>query len=440
MKKINIIAVCLILFLGTFFQSCNDEGYKEGNSVVYISNTPFVNVDVYDISETFIYNLGIYRSGFGTTADVNVTVQTEAELEEYNAANDADYKLLPANCYEFLNTQVSFEGGIENTNTYIEIKFNLPALKNLYSAANGVEYALPVQIAGASIGINKEKASTIVVPTIKDPLFSMVFTGLQQYNFEIGKIPPTITVDIPIEVSFNNQWDVTCTLDNPESVLEDFNENNNKSFQMISNNYTLDKSVIMKAGTKRVVSKLVIETGKFDIGSHGLPIRLAEVSDSRFGVNPDASTFIVGVDIVVPAFDRTNWIAEVSSDRTDWGSNGPASMFDGNKDTFWHSTGGLGGGKTETIVIDMQKEYSIMQIDMMQRNSSYMDVKAGNFYTSSDGNNWTNVGTFAMEQNHNLQPFRVTTSVGRYIKIEITESYRDVAALAEIYVRGLEVE
>ena len=86
----------------------------------------------------------------------------------------------------------------------------------------------------------------------------------------------------------------------------------------------------------------------------------------------------------------------------------------------------------------MQKEVTGVQVDLTRRTNN-TDTKAGNFYISSDKTNWTKVGSFVMAKINDAQPFAVTKSKGRYLKIEITESNRaPFANMAEVDVRGIE--
>lgn len=432
MKKTNILTGLFCILISVFY-SCDDQGYKDGNSVVYLTNNE-VSVDVYDIEDSFTYNLGVYRSGFGAEAKVKVKVLSDFELEEHNITYGTSYKLLPESSYKLLLTEVNFGSSAEDTNQYIPIEFDVQALK-LLDLANE-NYVIPVAIDNSSIGVNEDLAISFVSPAVKDPLVYFVFTDLKSYNFEIGKVT-AIDLDIPIQVDFENKWDITCELTTPQSVLDKYNEDNNKFFVMLpSDAYTLQTSVTIENGTKKNISKLHVEGDKLEAGSYALPVYLNSVS--KFNIDPAANTYIIGINIPAPLLDRTGWTITASSFQS---PEGPENVLDGDLDTKWH-TKWSGIALPQELIIDMQKEYNVTQIDMTQRNEqSNRDSKGGNVYISSDNATWTNIGNFEMQAINGFQQFGLKATRGRYLKVEFTSSYRGTnLSIGELEVHGTEVE
>ena len=121
--------------------------------------------------------------------------------------------------------------------------------------------------------------------------------------------------------------------------------------------------------------------------------------------------------------------------------NGVAtSLLDGNINTFWHSQWQGGSiNLPHELVVDVKEVVTFSHIGLTERqHAQYKDVKAGEFFVSSDKQTWTSVGKFKAEQVYENQIFPITPTKGRYFKIQITESNREQnSSLAEIYAYGI---
>ena len=90
------------------------------------------------------------------------------------------------------------------------------------------------------------------------------------------------------------------------------------------------------------------------------------------------------------------------------------------------------------LTVDTQDEFTFTQFAMVQRGGGFTDTRGGEFYVSSDKNEWIFAGSFTMAQNTDVQMFSVTPTKGRYIKIKIKSSYREAhCSLSEFYAYGL---
>ena len=103
---------------------------------------------------------------------------------------------------------------------------------------------------------------------------------------------------------------------------------------------------------------------------------------------------------------------------------------------MWNS--GVNPGMPYEIIVDTKSEHTFSQFALVQRqHDSYMDTAYGKFYVSSDKEEWTEVGSFSMQQVMTAQTFGVIPTEGRYFKVVIEASYRgNNASLSEIYAYG----
>ena len=189
--------------------------------------------------------------------------------------------------------------------------------------------------------------------------------------------------------------------------------------------------------------EVTIKGDQLATGDYMLPIKIVEVS--QFEISEAKAVTPLAFRIMGHKLSRTGWTAEADTEELtgEGAGNGVAGcVLDGNLTTFWHSTWQTGNRipLPYELIIDAKKEYTFTQLALMQRqHDSNRDTKAGEFYISSDKENWTKVGAFNMQQILEAQTFAVTPTKGRYIKIKMTDSFRDgYCSLSEVYAYGLE--
>ncbi len=435
MKKYNIFAA-VILLCGLLSASCdNDE--KEANltpSMVYIVNDGLQDISVYDTGEKYTYNPGIYKAGaLKSSATVKIAVFTDAELDEYNAKNGTNYRIIPADCYS-IDTEVSFGSGQKDVNQACNIIFD-PALLKALPEIPG-DYVLPVKIAGSSIGINEEKSIVIIRPTVKFPSVFFKESG-KEYKYAYGDFNATV-FEAPIELEIDdNKWDIQLEAEVDEAYAAEYG---NDFILLPAGTYDFEGSITLANGANGFTLKINVDGTKMDAGKYILPIRLK--SSSKFAIDESRNLYFIALDIAAPLIDRSNWtIADFSTQEAtgeDGGNNGKAiHLIDNNVNTFWHSK--WNGGTDEMpyyVTIDMHRSYTVAQIDLIRRQGNN-NLRAGEFWVSENNTEFVKIGDFRLEERDDVQYFTVTPTDGRYLKIIFTESNNPPhTGLAEVMAHG----
>lgn len=144
--------------------------------------------------------------------------------------------------------------------------------------------------------------------------------------------------------------------------------------------------------------------------------------------------------------EHEKWtIAGFSSDNPgDGGVNSgmAAAAIDGDGATYWHSQySGAGSTLPQYIVIDLKGEIHLWQITVIKRTStSNSDTKLAEIYASDNSNGpWNKLGTMNWPENASPDYGRsidVQNVPARYLKINVTEGFRDFAQIAEVKVMG----
>lgn len=444
MKKNNLFfIVLLVLLVGGF--SCEDTRLDDiSDPTVYIPANGEIEQVIFSTGEPYIYRLGVYKSGVHETiASATVVVMSETELQVYNAENKTNYEKLPDNCFELRggsSVQVNFSK--ESRLEFAEIEILYDEIKKItdFDAESNETYVIPVMLTHADISVGNERQTVLIKPIIKEP--NVYFSSLES-SIKIESVDEPYSQTLRVAVDFSNLWDITVEIDADEEAVEAYNAQNGTQYKLLpASAYTFTPvPVTINVDENFAEFEAVLNTDNVDYDDFLLPISIKQVS--RFSIDEDRSTHYMTVSRPAERMNREGWsIADFSSEEAvgeGAGQGTAANVLDGNTGTFWHSEWAYATGQLpHHITIDMQKEVTVAGIDL-QRRVNNSDTRAGNFYISSDNQTFTLIGSFEMAAVNEAQTFKVNTSNGRYLKVEITESNRaPFANLAEVYIRGVE--
>ena len=441
MNKYISVIISLVLLLGV--ASCSDHRLDYiSPSKLYIPQSGSIDLLIYKTGEPFIFKLGVSKSGIDdVAANAQLSIMSEAELAAYNSANNTGYKRLPDNCFNLNNQSVSFDTDSRLEFFDISIEYDLIDQIADFDEENSSEYVIPVKLSGASLETTEEKLTSFIKPIIREPL--IYFRSSEtKFTIEVG----TQTVykeDVLLQVDFDNYWDISVDLTVEPELVDEYNLSNGSNLPLLpEGSYTISPvPAVIANGEKTVKVSIELDADLIDYDDFLLPISIS--STSKFSPDTEKNVHYVHVSKPAMRFNRTGWtIVDFSSEEAsgEGANNGTAaSVLDGNPATYWHSQWAGGTGQLpHHITIDMQNELLVTSVDL-QRRPNQRDTQGGNFYISTDNVNFTHIGTFEMAEVNDAQTFKVATTRGRYLKVEITESRRTAFAnMGEIYVRGVE--
>jgi hypothetical protein len=412
-------------------------------------------IDYLDIGDpTGFYKLALYKSGVQTNpATAKIAVLSAEELAEYNAEFEKNFTILAEDTYSIDKTELSFSGSYDDVNKLVGIEFDLEKL-----GVASQDAVLPLKISDATVDVSADKGILILRPRIVEVMIDFAnaaddakFTGDQSLKEDINL---SLTTLIGLE---NNRWDVDLELMIDETYIEEYNARESTGYTLLPESmYSLETAKTILAGANSAEFKLSI--AKEDVTESGyymLPIRLK--SSSQFTID-QTSLFVVYIDILSgQRLDRTGWTAPVSLCNTyepaEAGATNqllprgyPEAVLDGDLASYWHSQ-----WKPEKkvppvyFVIDMQDEYIIEQVEMIQR-QSYSSLKDVELYIGDDADElagmetmtdpvamqnhlaatetWRQIAEFQMQAIITPQVFNTTATSGRYLMVLITTSWR----------------
>lgn len=447
MKKItylSLLAGCLIT-LG----ACEGSEYDLENQVpekfhkiLYLNISGKQEVTLYNTDEDNTYSFSVIKAGSDPTlnakVDINILSQEEVD-RQYSNLEGVNYKVINPSAYSLDNSLLDFSAkeGYKLVNLSLKPREVLAAIKSNPSAI----WVLPLYVSSENDSINANKnqlflqLKEVITPTIG---FKDSYVNVKAYTYGLVS---AISEKIPFKLDTNNKWDIECGFMVNSEYINQYNTANKTSFQLLpENTYSFEQSMTLSNGTTNSELAVKIEGAQLKPGDYMLPIKINHVS--QFEISSTNALYPMAIRIMGTQLDRTGWTAEANTEELqgEGAINGRAGcVLDGDLKTFWHSiwNNGQHYDLPHEVIIDAKKEYTFTQFALVQREGSNY-VKGGKLQVSSDKVHWETVGNFILKQESGSQIFGITSTKGRYFKVQINESYQGTnSALAEVYAYGI---
>ncbi|MDR0657692.1 MAG: DUF1735 domain-containing protein [Mediterranea sp.] len=444
------IKVLLLAGCSVFPGACNDSDYdldklvpEEYRKILYVNNSGKQELTLFDTDEDNKYALSVVKSGSepNRTAGANIHVLTQAELDDrYGIPEEVNYKRIDEDCYVLQTRNLEFS--LTDRYKIVEISLKPQKVKASIESDPSAVWTLPLRVVSETDSINAERNDLILLlKEVIMPALGFVGASAELKNYNYGEIPD-ISEKIAIGLDMDNKWELEWELEVYNDYVAAYNAANNTVFRTLpQDSYTIPETMQLTNGTTTTQFTANINGGRLEPGDYMLPIRIRNVS--LFEISSTHDIYPLAIRILGNKLDRTGWTAEANTQESggEGAGNGiPGCILDDNLSTYWHSSWSSGNHSLpHELIIDAKEEYSFTHIAMAQRqHDNYKDTRAGKFHVSPDKENWTEAGSFVMEKVFEPQMYGITPARGRYIKIQILESYRDLnCSLSEVYVYGL---
>ena len=155
--KINMWKLLIAgLIASTALVGCEDNrnNFMVDDTISFVNETQYASVSVYNGK----YEFAILKNGKGQQSAKALLSVSEAALNEYNAANNTNYALLPANCYKLSTSTVGFSDG--DTRKFVEVTWDDSAI---FALGEGTEYAIPLQLSVADNALVVDENRDVVI-------------------------------------------------------------------------------------------------------------------------------------------------------------------------------------------------------------------------------------------------------------------------------------
>lgn len=439
-KYLLYAAVALFAMTG-----CTDSDYtldklvpSEYHKIMLIKDSGKHTKTLLDIEDDDVTSITIQKLGSDPTlaAKVNIRTLTDDELDtEYSQPEAISYKQLPADCYSLDNTEIEFSSS--DRYKKVQLSIHPQKVKEQIAANAEVKWVIPLKMESLNDSVNANSNEYfVVINGVISPTIGFVSATPDARVIEKSNAAD-YTEKLSLGIDTDNKWDIECTLGIDESYINTYNKMNGTTYELLpAEYYEMPASVKLTSGSNDALASIKVKAASLPAGDYILPVAVTDVSEFKLSAS---NVMPLIVRVMGNKLDRTGWTATADTENRSDGCT-VDKMLDGNVNTTWHSQ--WNGGThalPDNIIIDMKAEYSIDHVSLRQRaaGEDYRDTKTVEIYTSKDGADWTFVGTCNMAKVQEDQIFKVTTTLGRYVKLKVTESYRSPhVSIAEFYAYG----
>lgn len=378
--------------------ACDDDGRTEFlddySTIMYFTNSGVQEVECLRVGEPTTYQVAIYKAGSNLSAesDATATLMTDTDLQEYNEANETQYRMLPPECYQA-------ESKKDFTFSTSELIHSFPVIfdaDRVDALDKSIDYVLPFSLA-SSQPVNEGKKALLIRPTATTPVIYFQNTDFVQYTVTQSD-PDKIEFERNVIVPFTNRWEFDCEIGVDEAAIEKFNRENGKDYILLPETAcTYDKTVTFKPGMNSAVIKVTISRADLDNGNYLLPLSIKKCTHPRFEIQKDRSTALTGYCYALPNIPLE--LSMLSANATVEGDGtGLTGLFDGvGNGKHYHSN--YGGGVIDPIYghyIQIQFKSAIQSLlfEYWTRtgtnNGTPLRIE---LFTSNDGIAWTALST-----------------------------------------------
>lgn len=433
--KYNRLAILLSVLILSW--SCEDHRMDNlSESKVYLTKSGIVQEISFPIGEDYTAQLWATKSGIlPSTAEVKYELSS-LFLDSINALNGTTHVLLPAQCYSMGTT--NFTLGESDQVAKFSFTYSPEKIKTLPVLPAGQFYALPFKVTSVGVDVLTAKQYSLVLFDVRKPILEM----LLNYNTGIPMVLDTIddngadmvSFSIPVGCRHDNNTNISFTMGVDPAGVEAYNTANGEDFQLLSaTSYTAPAAnTILAKGSTSINVQYQLDRKKLSLGKYLLPVVIS--SASPYEIDPVKKRANFGFVYSDPKLDKTGWIQTADCSPAN-AAHLPDVLFDSNTSTYWQNA-------TSTVPafvsIDMKKQARISEIGLYAATAFFKTPKTVSFATSADNVTWTTVGGGNFKSITQLQTWRLTPSVARYVRMTITEKNATVLpiAMAEIEVFG----
>lgn len=389
----------VLLAAGTGCEDSRNEYLEDYQTLIYFRNSGEQVVSLYLTGETTTYNIPICKSGrdLTATADAQILVMDQEQLDIYNLENGTNYAQLPADCYRFL-TETSFTFSGDDSYQVAQVELMTGTIQALQSQHPDKDYILGLQVY-SSRTVSESVNLLLLRLEIAIPQLSFSTSGLVQ-AFYTGSSPVVNPYANEVVLNIDNRWDFTCDLEVLDQAwLDTYNAENGTAYQLLpAGSYTLPAQVSFASGSTTVPFELTVDRSNLTLlQEYLLPVRLSNSSKPEFSTAGESALYLLNVRMDP---DKVNLTADMAtSPYTNAGDGqGIAALFDGDvsANSWWHSYygGGPVGDAEWGYYIDftLNEPLSAVVFRYATRsnpNAVPADIRIG---VSNDGATWSEIG------------------------------------------------
>ncbi len=360
--------------LGFSCETYEDLIPEKYNKILALKTVGEQNITLYETGEDGTYGFTILKGGNNTnaSAQAEIKIMNEMELEIYSQEVGKKYNLLPSSMYEIENSSLNFSSDEAFMRRNITFKTNdISALLQ----DGTLDYVLPIMLVSNTDSVNSEKDLLMLKPQVVVPVVSYFIN-----NATLNVQGSETIYEFHLELPFESLWDFEATIDVEQSAVPE-------GYSLISSDqYTIESKgkVIFKKGDK-ISEPLKITIKNADLFGSGyvLPIKVTDVTMSGFKT-PDTNFMLYA------AYNKVPLTVDMLSSNAQEPNEGPiANLIDDNPATYFHSAWSFTIADPHHIQINLKNAITMCRFDYQNRNNANGKPTDVKIMVSANGTDWT---------------------------------------------------
>lgn len=269
-----------LIFIGCC--SCTENRDVIPNKVYIVNNACQVET-VYNMGETYIYPVAVYKSGETNEVGVVKLLEDEAYLEEYNSTYQTAYKMLPKAYYSIPDRNLEIPA--DQTRAISNIAVNIAKIAAELGYGSDYVISLKVESLNANIEETEGKTNVLLVLNVLRPTFRFTNEEVSDIWFSQHYDDMDFTYDVAIGCDFTSDEDVHFELSIDQEAINVYNSRNKNVVEMMPEEaFSIhETNITLKSGEKEVKTTITVNGAILkNWHSYAIPIKLKSVSKYYF--------------------------------------------------------------------------------------------------------------------------------------------------------------
>lgn len=399
--------------------SCDESDYdlneivpQESYKILYIRDNGEQEVSLLNTGEKQSYTFTVIKGGSdpSLTAEADIRLMSQSEVDEqYGDIDGSDYRIIPAESYT-LPESLHINIGTDEEYQTFTVSLDAALIKEAMDKKPEAKYVLPLKLVSETDRVNQDKSELVMNFVIQTPQITFT-TNLYEQNVYTTY---TLSVGATLQNLEKNEAEVSCLVDTGDDIdliTYIYNQENGKTYEPFpaSTNlqFTNGNKMVFASGTMDSTVELLINAnGLEEDVDYLLPLRLtADEGTGTFELSEDYYYVIISSGLPRIYLEEDQVTSPYSYHNTSSkDGQGTSALIDDDEKTYWH--GEYDGNEEyynpndtygQYIDVALKEPINIMQFFYKTRYNASVCIQKLTIYTSTDGENWTELKTFTEE-------------------------------------------
>lgn len=337
MKKI----IYSFLFLGTIISlnSCKEDSYEDlipqkYEKILYLKVNGQQNLTLFNDGSKVDYTIAVGKTGSNpaATAQAQLKVMTQAEIDKDDHYTGNNYTVFSSNCYIYKAQPLQFS----SSDHYKSVTLQLIPEKmleeiQLNENPNAV-FVLPFRLTSQTDSVNTEKSDLILKPKVTELAIAFKKSSTFINVASLKENTFALEANVVMSAGIQNTWNFNTEIEvlTNKEIVEAYNQENKTNYELIPSNACTPETLIFESGYNDATGVVWIDRSKLFKGyTYLTPLRLKQNEEiETIKSNPKLCYGILEY-LLHPVEDKITLNADNLSAPAGYMSNSLSILYDG---------------------------------------------------------------------------------------------------------------